>query len=84
MVSGAVMEVGQNALKIVCSIKKDIVIVLNLLLEEMFAQERIKSLNTVLKEIANVRCMISFDISSFSLSTGCIMHCAIFQGCACS
>ena len=60
------MEVGQNALKIVCSIKKDIVIVLNLLLEEMFAQERIKSLNTVLKEIANVRCMISFDISSFA------------------
>ena len=60
------MEVGQNALKIVCSIKKDIAIVLNLLLEEMFAQERIKSLNTVLKEIANVRCMISFDISSFA------------------
>ena len=63
MVSGAVMEVGQNALKIVCSIKKDIVIVLNLLLEEIFAQERIKSLNTVLKEIVTVRC-INFDISS--------------------
>ena len=63
MVSGAVMEVGQNALKIVCSIKKDIVIVPNLLLEEIFAQERIKSLNTVLKEIVTVRC-INFDISS--------------------
>ena len=63
MVSGAVMEVGQNALKIVCSIKKDIVIVLNLRLEEIFAQERIKSLNTVLKEIVTVRC-INFDISS--------------------
>ena len=54
MVSGAVMEVGQNALKIVCSIKKGIVIVLNLLLEEMFALEMIKGLDTVLKEIVSV------------------------------
>ena len=49
------MKVGLNAQKIVCSIKKGIVTVLNLLLEETIALERIEILDTVLKEIVNVR-----------------------------